>query len=459
MSSSLSKSQKPAVAIRGVHLDLKGLPPTFKRLLELLSVFAAAGYNAVLVEWEDMFPWVVDDRFRSRTAYSSEQVDHFHQKAKSLGLQIIPLVQSLGHMETFLSLPDYAHLRECPERPDVLNPLAKGARELVEKLVENIIQKTPELSYLHLGGDEAWTSGTHPDTKAFIKKHGKGALLLSHIEPILDKLNNRGIRPILWHDMCVDLDDSSLAHLSEKTDLMVWGYAETPDETKRHYNTGIIEQFHSHGIPLWAATAYKGADGCVADLPNLQNRYRNAVGWVDICKRFNLKGIIATGWSRYSTHRPQTEPIDAALDTLFYVGRVLHDGIAPKDGLGWCIQMLNQIGQGPIFLNAKEALRQLSEARKAAWKHLQVMCEQIALEKMNCRFCSSKLVSQDLRRMDGLTIPIEEAADKVREALAGLIDEVWIEEYLTARIDAVYQQIERLKPEVHCLEDICRSDQ
>jgi len=60
----------PVVPKRGIQLDLTGVPPTAERLLELLELFAAARYNVVLVQWEDSFPWTVDERFRSPTAYS-----------------------------------------------------------------------------------------------------------------------------------------------------------------------------------------------------------------------------------------------------------------------------------------------------------------------------------------------------------------------------------------------------
>src|SRR5690349_3888505 len=109
--------------IIAVHLDLKGVPPTFGRLLELLPIFAAAGYNAILVEWEDMFPWVMDKRFRNETAYTADEVRRFHAEAARHKLEIIPLVQCLGHMETPLQFPEYAHLREVPHKSDVLNPL------------------------------------------------------------------------------------------------------------------------------------------------------------------------------------------------------------------------------------------------------------------------------------------------------------------------------------------------
>ncbi len=42
-----------------------------------------------------------------------------------------------------------------------------------------------------------------------------------HVGPILDRLNARGIRPILWHDMMVDWDDDALRALAPRCDLMV----------------------------------------------------------------------------------------------------------------------------------------------------------------------------------------------------------------------------------------------
>src|SRR5688572_13684586 len=106
----LFRRTEPLIPLRGIHLDLKGCPPTPQRLLELLKVIAAAGYNLLLVEWEDQFPWTVDARFRSETAYTTEQVRQFHETARGLGLEVVPLVQCLGHMETPLSLPEYAAL-------------------------------------------------------------------------------------------------------------------------------------------------------------------------------------------------------------------------------------------------------------------------------------------------------------------------------------------------------------
>lgn len=301
----LFRSADPVISKRGVHLDLKGLPPTAARLQEILRLFAAARYNVVLVEFEDSFPWTVDERFRSPAAYTSEDIALLRDTAEALGLELIPLVQCLGHMETPLSVPGYEHLREVPDNESGLNPLAPGARQLIQDMVDDVLRLMPNVRYFHLGGDEARTFGQNAETKAYIEKHGKGALYLHHVEPILDALNSRSIRPILWHDMMIDWESDALTSLARKCDLMPWGYDGNPDTTQRHYKTEYIQRFREHGFALWGGTAYKGAEGYDSDLPDIPLHTANATAWADVAQRYDFKGVVATAWSRYAVDTVQ----------------------------------------------------------------------------------------------------------------------------------------------------------
>ena len=47
---------------RVVHLDLKGAPPKLTYLKNLFPLFASAGATAILIEYEDMFPFKGDIR-------------------------------------------------------------------------------------------------------------------------------------------------------------------------------------------------------------------------------------------------------------------------------------------------------------------------------------------------------------------------------------------------------------
>ncbi len=438
----LLQNKTPLVPIRAVHLDLKGVPPTPARLLSLLKVYKAAGYNAVLVEWEDQFPWTVDERFRNETFYTPEQVKALCDEAKRLDIEIIPLVQCLGHMETPLSLADYAKLREVPDRVDVLNPLAPGARELVEKMIDDVLKLVPHPKYFHLGGDEAWTFGTHPDTKAYIEKHGKGALYLHHVEPLLDKLHAWGIRPILWHDMMLHWDDEALKRLSQKADLMVWGYSGRVDQTKGHHSLENFKKLKNAGLTLWGATAYKGGDGQDVDLPNIEVRTTNAQGYADVAKQFELQGICATAWSRYSTHRVQCEPIDAALDCLLMVGCILHDGKpASADDV---IATLKQLGELDRFNACKHAMDHLTKTRAQGWRVVQDTREQQVLARQDQR---RRDAGAEVRHLDALRKVVHQAdsvSEETRKAFAELIPSIWIDRYLGERLEPLKDELKSL---------------
>ena len=445
----LFRAEPPIIPNRGVHLDLKGLPPTADRFVALLHLFAAARYNVVLIEWEDSFPWTVDQRFRSPTAYTPDDIRRFQKTAADLGLDLIPLVQCLGHMQTPLKTPGYEQLRECPDDFSGLNPLAPGARNLIQKMVEDVLSIMPEVTYFHLGGDEAWTFGQHPDTKAYLDKHGKEALYLQHVEPILDRLNDRNIRSLLWHDMMIDWHSQALKSLATKCDLMTWGYSAPPDTTDHLRRTKNIQRFHDHGINLWGATAYKGADGPNVDRPNIPDRQINALAWTEIAQRYNYVGVIATGWSRYATEYLQCDPIDAALDSLVNTAVILHDGQAPAGGIDACLAALEELGERKRFEACKTSMDHLTGIRRRAWREIQSCREQLTLCRLDPSRCSPRRIPECIRCLAEIIQQAEPIEEQVRQSFAKLVDPIWIEEYLATRLTPLREELSALRAQAN----------
>ena len=443
----------PIIPLRGVHLDLNGLPPTAERFTGLLKLFAAARYNVVLIEWGDSFPWTIDERFRSPTAYSPEEIRRFRKAAADNGLELIPLVQCLGHMESPLSVPGYEHLREVLENSSGINPLKPQSRELIQRMVDDVLALMPEVKRFHLGGDEARTLGQNPETKAYIEQHGKGALYLRHVGPLLDHLNARQIRPILWHDMMIGWDDDALDSLAPKCDLMTWGYDGDPDTTEGHFNTRYIKKFHEHAIVQWGATAYKGADGNTperhtADRPVLDQRVENAMAWFDIARRFKLNGIVATGWSRWSVDTLQCAPIDAALDSLVAIGVILHDGKLPEGGVPACVDALAELGEKERFEACRKVMERLTDVRREGWKQVRQVREQLALCKIDPRRTSARNPvqgSKGLEHFKGVVKQSERIATEMRRSFAGLIEPIWIEEYLATCLTPLHDELAALE--------------
>ncbi len=442
----------PVVPKRGINLDLTGLPPTAERLLELLELFAAARYNVVLVQWEDSFPWTVDERFRSPTAYSPEDIVRFRDKATTLGLELISLVQCLGHMETPLSVPGYEHLRELPDNESGLNPLAPGARELIQSMVDDVLELMPDVRYLHLGGDEARTFGQNPETRAYVEANGKGALYLHHIEPILDTLNSRNIRPILWHDMMVDWQSAPLTALGTKCDLMVWGYGEHPDVASDVHNTRCIERFKQHDMVLWGATAHKGCETTPerhsSDRPELAERGANALAWAELTERLDLAGVVSTGWSRWAVDTVQCVPIDAALDAVMLVATCLHDGHPPAGGVAACVEALDELGEKKRFVACRDAMVRLTDLRRRGWNTVMHARQQVTLATTDSRRTSARnpvLGMKPLGHLGGIVKESEKLAEEIRHCFAGLLRSASIEEYVATRLAPFRQEWTELR--------------
>ncbi len=422
-----------------IHLDLKGLPPTPARLISLLDLIAASGYNAILVEWEDTFPWTCDQRYRGATFYSEQVIGQFVRRAAELQIELIPLVQSIGHLEMALRHDDNEHLREQVDCFDCLNPLAPGADQLIQDMVDDVLRLMPGLKYFHLGGDEAWLFGTHEMTRTYAQEHGKDRLYLYHLDPILDKLAGCGVRPMLWHDMMIEWDDDALRQLSHKADLTVWGYHGHPDHTQDHlYHTRNIERFSKLGVPMWACGAYKGADGMSYDRATFERRRENTLAWLDLDQRFGFQGFIATGWSRYSTNRVQTSPLDGNQDVIMLLGQLFSGQSNPT--LEQVNQLLLQACELDRFQQCSSILNEMQRRRKFAWEQVQEIHEMVSFMQYDKIRYDPWLVEQSCKKLDKAIEDIEQLSDEVYRVFAGDVELCWMEEYVHERIAPLKEQ-------------------
>lgn len=65
-----------------------------------------------MVEYEDMFPFSGNlAPLAAKNAYTLEQIKDILSYAQKLKLEVIPLVQTFGHMEFALKLKEFAHIR------------------------------------------------------------------------------------------------------------------------------------------------------------------------------------------------------------------------------------------------------------------------------------------------------------------------------------------------------------
>ena len=328
----LFKGKKPVVPIRGIHFDMKGTPPTPRRLLELLDLCAGLRINCVLVEWEDSFPWRRYPELKSPTAYIPELVRAFLKRAREHGIEVIPLVQCFGHSENVLRHNRFRAMRELKNDFSEYCPSNPGSARLVIGLVDDVLALSGgSIRRFHLGGDEAWHMGSCPKCKSAIRRGGKDGLYLGHVGPILDHLNARGIRPILWDDMMRKWPIQGLKALGRRADLMAWSYEADPVNPGSHLQESHLANFRKAGIRVWGASAYKGGDGAFDDLPVLKARVANNQAWARLSRKYGLLGVVATAWGRYNTFMSPCETIEASLDALVLTALIMWNGRPPAE--------------------------------------------------------------------------------------------------------------------------------
>ena len=72
---------------------------------------------------------------------------------------MIPLIQSFGHLEYFLKLQQYRHLREVDEFPQAICPSRDEPFKLVTQIIDQVMAMFPDSKYLHIGCDEVYHIG------------------------------------------------------------------------------------------------------------------------------------------------------------------------------------------------------------------------------------------------------------------------------------------------------------
>lgn len=447
--------QQPCIATRGVHLDLKGMPPTFPRLLELLQLFAKLRFNLLLIEWEDAFPWKCDSRFASRDCYTPEQVRQIGAECERLGIELVPLVQSLGHAENVLSKKGYEALREVPERSDVFHPLHPDSPQLVLRMVRDVLELLPQVKRFHLGGDEVYTLGQHPASVAFVAEHGHEALYLRQLEPTLAELEARGVRPLLWHDEFVHWSPEQLEKLSPRVDMQVWGYSGDPtDSATYHHRLPHAEKLSAAGCKLWAVTAHKGADGPCTNVPDPARRQVATLGWMKLNDRFKWEGVITSAWSRYSSGRSQADPLEGAMDSLVNSAVILHDGELPQGGIAACRAWLSAQEHSKHCEAIRATLEQAQTLQDRGWSRIRQLEEQVVNLELEPARAGSGVEEMILDILDDEVSQLRKLEAQGIGQLKNLVPDWCARNFFTVRIEPIARAAKAMRRKLipHTLE-------
>jgi hypothetical protein len=220
----------PRLPVRGLQLMVEKIHQLDEQqIISLIRSAARHKLNALLIEFGDRFPFEGDHEVAaSPSALTRPQLRRIVDEAKDLGLEIIPLVQCMGHLEWLLQHEQYAEIREEDEVRAQLCPGKERSAEIWGELTEQVLDFIGGCDRLHIGGDETRQLGECPECAARVEEAGKGRLYADHVNRVCEWLDERGIAPIIWDDiLCAHPE--TMEHLHESAQVMYWDYWTTQD--------------------------------------------------------------------------------------------------------------------------------------------------------------------------------------------------------------------------------------
>lgn len=309
--SAVSVRDWPTLSMRGIHADMKYLAARHDWMMTWLEQLAAWKLNTIVLEYEDKFPFERVKDVAHSTAWTRGQVSAFVSRARELGIRVIPLVQTFGHLEYVLVHERYAGLREMPESYSQLCPSKPESFQLVTEMLGEVLELHREAGFVHIGCDETAFLGRCPECARRVEKVGKVGLYASFVARICDWVLARGVRPILWDDI-LRRDTDKVTILPKGSVLMYWNYGGTNerfDDAKQKIQSPDVAKIEHKAPkpksgPPYAAYRQAGYDVIMAPLFTEGGLVPNVTGIPANCRQLSIEGaahgclgVTATSWS------------------------------------------------------------------------------------------------------------------------------------------------------------------
>jgi hypothetical protein len=128
-------------------------------------------------------------------------MQEFTRYARKYHIQIVPLVQGLGHVSFILKHPVNRNLREIESNNWGFCPLREGTYDLMSDLIREAAEATPGSEYLHIGCDETYSlgKGIACGCREMFEKEGEYALRQVYINRIADSVKKLHRIPVAWN--------------------------------------------------------------------------------------------------------------------------------------------------------------------------------------------------------------------------------------------------------------------
>ncbi|MFB5678168.1 family 20 glycosylhydrolase [Paenibacillus terreus] len=285
----------PDVPLRCMNYDLRQTFSKPELLINYLDTMAAFKTNALLIEYEDKFPFAQHKELaHPRHALTSELLSELLDAAHRNYIEVIPLQQTFGHLEYILGRDEYKHLRETESSTGELCPSRPESFALVSSLLDEVAARHPRSRYLHLGCDEIYSLCECPTCRELFKGSRNQAFLY-FVNRLIGHTCALGKKPIIWQDILADCSDTQLRMLDPRVTVMIWHYN---GKNINRLVSPLASRLRNLGIEVMGAPSVRCFDRKDdQNYPLVEARIANIDQWAEVAGEHSLAGLVGTNWT------------------------------------------------------------------------------------------------------------------------------------------------------------------
>jgi len=283
----------PSIAFRGVMLDVsRGKVPKPETVREIVDLCARTKLNVLMLYTEHTFRFRRHPRIGAQDSpLDAETMRELDAYAADRCVELIPCLQSLGHMSHVLKHPEYAHLDETRDGW-TLSPAEAGTYELLRDLYDEYLPNFRS-GRLNANCDEPWDL-CRGKSKAREAELGPGGVYLEHVRRIQELAARNGKRMMIWGDV-VHQHPERIPEIDRDLVLLDWWY-------EADFDFDRVKVFAENGIEFWVCP---GTSSWNCLFPRVETSSLNIERWADAGRRHGASGFLNTDWGDYGHYNLQ----------------------------------------------------------------------------------------------------------------------------------------------------------
>ena len=198
-----------------------------------IDILAELGYNTLMLYTEDTFQLDTQPYFgHLRGRYSQQELHAIDDYAFSKGVELIPCIQTLAHLNQIFQWDCYASIRDCY---DILLAGEEKTYDLIDEMFR-VVSKTFRSKQVNIGMDEAHMLGRGQYLTRFGLQE-RTEILLAHLERVSEIAKKYDLQLCMWGDMFVrminaaandmdpiDVADKVRSRIPDNVDIIYWDY-------------------------------------------------------------------------------------------------------------------------------------------------------------------------------------------------------------------------------------------